>query len=377
MLNIMSQGIFRSRSQKTIATPSPATPRPTPTLRPSLARLPLIRRSIPRKAFAETKELKRLRRPADSPSMANYTLLRTIGTGSFARVRLAIDRENNEIVVLKSMSKSLLLRRKQVAHVMAEKTLLAQLSSPFLLTLKATFQDTFSLHLVLEFVQGGELYHLLAKQGRIESCDARVYAAEAVCALSYLHSKSVVYRDLKPENVLITSTGHLKLADFGFAKKLKPQEKTFTLCGTPEYLAPELILNTGHDFRCDWWALGVLIFEMLTGTAPFRADSPYNLYKTILTNQVEFPGQMDCEARTLVSALLCKDPEARAVESGIRAHSYFAGLSWEAAAQRRLTPSYKPKVRSPLDASHFDKYPEKDPTLDECKPTDPSTFLDF
>lgn len=377
LLNIMSQTIFHSRSQKDIAISSSPTPRPTPTIRASIARLPLLRRAAPRKTLADTKEVKRLRRQTAGPSLANFTLLRTIGTGSFARVRLAIDRANNEIVVLKSMSKSLLLRRKQVAHVLSEKALLAQLSSPFLLTLKGSFQDTFSLYLVLEFVQGGELYHMLAKKGCIESHDARIYAAEVVCALSYLHSKSVVYRDLKPENVLIASTGHVKLADFGFAKQLKPKEKTYTLCGTPEYLAPEIILNTGHDFRCDWWAVGVLIYEMLTGTAPFRADNPYNLYKTILTHQVEYPSQMENNARDLVAALLTKDPEVRATESDIRAHSFFAGLSWEAAAQRRLTPTHKPKVRSPLDASHFDKYPEKSDVLDECKPTDPSTFLDF
>ena len=377
-MNIMKPTIFRSKSEKNVSAATiPSSPRLPRIPEACSGRLPLIRRSIPRKTLAETQEFRPFGSQAVHLSLSDFTILRTIGTGSFARVRLAINRSTREVVVLKSMSKSLILRRKPVAHVLAEKTLLGKLASPFLLTLKGAFQDTNSLHLVLEFVQGGELYHLLAQRGCIESCDARIYAAEVFCALSYLHSKSVVYRDLKPENILITATGHIKLADFGFAKQLNSQEKTYTLCGTPEYLAPEVILNTGHDFRCDWWTLGVLLYEMLTGSTAFTGKNSYLLYQNILTQQVEFPAEMDCNARILISTLLCKDPDNRATELEIRSSAYFANISWKAAARRRLIPSYIPKVKNALDASHFDKYVEREEVREECRASDQYIFKDF
>lgn len=374
----MKPSIFRSKSEKNFSAATiPSSPRLPQIAIAGSGRLSLIRRSIPRKPLAETQELRPFGSQAVYLSLSDFIILRTIGTGSFARVRLAINRSTREVVVLKSMSKSLILRRKQVAHVLAEKALLGKLASPFLLTLKGAFQDTNSLHLALEFVQGGELYHLLAQRGYIERCDARIYAAEIVCALSYLHSQSVVYRDLKPENILITATGHLKLADFGFAKQLNPQEKTYTLCGTPEYLSPEVILNTGHDFRCDWWTLGVLLYEMLTGSTPFKGSSSYLLYQSILTQQVEFPAEMESNARILIAILLCKDPDNRATELEIRSSAYFANISWKAVVKRQLIPSYIPKIRNALDASHFDKYVESEEVREECRATDQYIFKDF
>lgn len=370
----MKAGIFRSKTQKDVTMSSPRLP--LITIRSS-NRFPTLRRSTVRNTLAETKEAKQLKQQGASPSLADFIILRTIGVGSFARVRLAISQSTKEVVALKCMSKSLILKRKQVTHVLAEKAILAQLVSPFLLMFKGTFQDAYFLYLVLEYVQGGELYHLLAQKGYIEKCDARVYSAEIVCALGYLHSKSIVYRDLKPENILITNTGHIKLADFGFAKQLKSGEKTYTLCGTPEYIAPEVILSTGHDIGCDWWALGILMCEMLTGRAPFQGNSPYLLYQNILTQKVELPAQMDFQAQSLISSLLCKDPDSRATESEIRGSAYFAGISWEAAAQKRLLPTHIPKVRNTVDTSHFDKYKESEGVLDERRPTDPSTFRDF
>jgi len=373
----MKASIFHSKSQKDVTMIASSTPR-LPLIRtPSFNQLPALRRSTFRNTLAETKESKQLKHSGASQSLADFTILRTIGVGSFARVRLAITRSTKEVVVLKSMSKSHIFKRKQVTHVLAEKTILAQLASPFLLTLRGTFQDAYYLHLVLEYVQGGELYHLLAQKGYIDSYDARVYSAEVVCALSYLHSQSIVYRDLKPENILITTKGHIKLADFGFAKVLKCGEKTYTLCGTPEYLAPEVILNTGHDFPCDWWALGVLLCEMLTGSAPFQGSTPYLLYQSILNQKVEFPACIDFQERALISSMLCKDPDRRATENEIRGSAYFADVAWEAVAKRRLLPRHVPTVRNAVDTSHFDKYKEAEGVLDERRPTDPTTFRDF
>jgi serine/threonine protein kinase len=264
-----------------------------------------------------------------------------------------------------------------VEHVHNEKKLLQNMDSPFLLALKGSFKDNFFLYLVMEYVQGGELYHVLAKNGFIEENDARIYTSEVVCALSYLHSRKVIYRDLKPENILITSTGHIKLADFGFAKALSRLEQTFTLCGTPEYLAPEVIDQSGHSFACDWWTLGVLMYEMLVGHAPFHGNTPYNLYQNIMTEDVEFPSHIASDARSLISSLLIKDPQLRATETQIRAHPYFAGVVWENVEKLKMKPTYKPKIKNPLDASNFDKYPETDLAVDEKKTTDPDLFREF
>lgn len=348
--------------------------KPTLTLPPIKASM--IAKKV-RKAPAAISLRKRTSLSPTTPTLSNYSFMRTIGTGSFARVRLAITRQSGEVVVVKSMSKSLIVRRAQMDHVLSEKQVLSSLSSPFIVELKAAFQDPFFLYLVLEYIQGGELYHLLAQTGYIEPQSAKLYASEVVCALSYLHSQSVVYRDLKPENVLIAANGHIKLADFGFAKMLKAGERTFTLCGTPEYLAPEVITSTGHDYQCDWWALGVLLYEMLAGRPPFTGETPFALYEAIVNAEVAFPMTMDLTARSLIAALLIKAPGARAAEQQVKSHQFFAGVDWTTVEQCKTDPPYKPKIRNPMDARNFDQYPEEDDNIDERKATDPEVFRDF
>ena len=286
-----------------------------------------------------------------------------------------MDKITGEAVVVKIISKSIVLKRKQLEHVLNESRLVTQLRHPFLVSCKSRFQDPFFLYMVLEYVPGGELYHLFAKTGTIEPYDARIYACEVVCALSYLHGLHMAYRDIKPENLLITASGHIKITDFGFLKVTK--EKTYTLCGTPEYLAPEIINKEGYDKRCDWWALGVLLFEMLVGRPPFQAASPFELYERILMIEVRYPSSLSADVRSLLEILLVKDPEQRASECEIRASAYFEGIDWDEAARGRLKPHYRPRVKNPFDSSHFDKYQESNLPLDEQKTTDPVLFADF
>ena len=261
--------------------------------------------------------------------------------------------------------------------MLSEKKVLSKVAHPFLVELKSTFQDSFFLYLVLEYVQGGELYHLLTRTGYIEPYDARIYACEMVSALVYLHANNIVFRDLKPENVLITPAGHVKLTDFGFAKVLGQGERTFTLCGTPEYLAPEVITSTGHSFECDWWALGVLLFEMLAGCSPFSGDTPFQLYEHILTSEVSYPSHLDLTTRSLIGSLLIKDPSMRATESSIKTHPYFSTVDWEDVRDLKLQPDFRPRVRNPMDTRNFEKYAEEDQALDERKPTDAGVFREF
>jgi serine/threonine protein kinase len=285
-----------------------------------------------------------------------------------------MDKLTNEAAVIKIISKSWVLRRNQLSHVFAERDILAHLHHPFVVSFKGSFQDRFCLYLVLEYVQGGELYTRLSQTGCIEAHDAKIYACEVFSALSYLHSKQIAYRDLKPENILLTKTGHIKLVDFGLAKIVV--DRTFTLCGTPQYLAPEVISAEGHDMQCDWWALGVLIFEMLTGMTPYQADSPSELFQQILTVEVRFESGFPRDARALIEMLLEKDPKKRATKEQIRNSEYFAGVDWIQVSQSRLRPHYRPKVKNPLDASHFDKYSEEF-LLEDIKPTEAVLFADF
>ena len=308
-------------------------------------------------------------------SLYRYSLMRTIGTGSFSRVRVAVEKLTNEVVAIKIISKSMVLRRNQLNHILEERKLLASLQHPFIVEFKGAFQDPYFLYFVMEFVQGGDLYGLLVQQGAIEAYDAKVYISEIFCGLAYLHSKHVVYRDLKPENILLTSSGHIKLADLGFAKET--HEKTYTLCGTPQYLAPEMISREGHDQQCDWWAMGVLLYEMLIGTAPFDADSPYGLYEEILTAEVQFPLELPREVRALIGILLVKDPKKRGNERQIRASAYFAGVKWDQVEQFGLQPMYRPRVKNSFDTSCFDKYEENDLPVDEKKPTAAALFSGF
>ncbi len=153
--------------------------------------------------------------------------------------------------------------------------------------------------MVLEFVQGGDLFTLLRTESNFTNDVATFYISEIVLALEYLHSLDIAYRDLKPENLLIDQNGHIKIADFGFAKVVK--DKTYTLCGTPEYLAPEIILSNGYNKEADWWALGILLYEMLVGHPPFFDNTPEDIYKLILQGEFEIPSHISPQAKSLLT----------------------------------------------------------------------------
>lgn len=194
--------------------------------------------------------------------------------------------ENAEVYALKILRKTQVIKLKQIDHVRHERAVLAEVSGhPFITNLVATFADQDSLYMLLDYVPGGELFSYLRKFRRFDEPVARLYAAEIVLVLEYLHEQQggIAYRDLKPENLLLDKDGHIKLVDFGFAKRLGHKDdhpvETYTLCGTPEYLAPEVIQNKGHTTAVDWWALGILIYEFLTGYPPFYHNNPMEIYK--------------------------------------------------------------------------------------------------
>ncbi|KAH7297872.1 hypothetical protein KP509_25G016500 [Ceratopteris richardii] len=248
----------------------------------------------------------------------------------------------------------------QVAHVKAEKDILKKIDFPFIVNLLGYCQDDKCVYLVLEYVSGGDFFGHLRTKDKLDEATARFYAAQIVLAFEYLHSLDIIYRDLKPENLLLDEKGDLKIADFGFAKKI--DHRTFTLCGTPDYLAPEIILAKGHGKAVDWWTLGVLIYEMLAGVAPFADDDASATYQKILDGKIIFPRYFSRSAKDLIRKLLTADLTKRigCLKDGVREikhHPWFSNVKWDNVFHRKDKPPIKPKpLNSPSDTSNFDEF---------------------
>lgn len=249
-----------------------------------------------------------------SLKLDDFDLLKVVGKGSFGKVMQVMKKDTQRIYALKTLRKQHIISRSEVAHTLAERSVLAQINNPFIVPLKFSFQSPEKLYLVLAFVNGGELFHHLQKEQRFDINRSRFYAAELLCALECLHGFGVIYRDLKPENILIDYVGHIALCDFGLCKlDMKDEDKTNTFCGTPEYLAPELLHGQGYTKAVDWWTLGVLLYEMLTGLPPFYDENTNEMYRKILSEPLHFPGPeiVPPAARDLLSKLLDRDANRR------------------------------------------------------------------
>ncbi|KAK3336409.1 kinase-like domain-containing protein [Cercophora scortea] len=318
-------------------------------------------------------------------SLSDFHRVRTLGTGTFARVVLVrpaygTEAERSQVFALKILRKTEVIKLKQIDHVRHERQLLADVSGhPFITELMASFSDHDFLYLLLDYVPGGELFSYLRKFRRFDEDMARFYAAEIVLVLEYLHEQQggIAYRDMKPENLLLDADGHIKLVDFGFAKRLGNNDndhpvETYTLCGTPEYLAPEVIHNKGHTTAVDWWALGILIYEFLTGYPPFWHQNPIEIYKQIVEKPVVFPHDppISDAAKDIIRQFCTVDRSRRLgnISGGaarVKAHPFFDGVDWDAIVHKRDRGPIVPPVRYPGDAQCFDIYPEEDATRDE------------
>lgn len=267
-------------------------------------------------------------------------------------------RDTNRIYAMKILNKSKIVSRSEVTHTLAERIVLAKITHPFIVPLKFSFQTPEKLYLVLAFVNGGELFYHLQQETRFDENRARFYIAELLTALECLHGYNIIYRDLKPENILLDCTGHIALCDFGLCKlNMVDQTTTNTFCGTPEYLAPELLYGQGYTKTVDWWTLGVLLYEMLTGLPPFYDENTNEMYRRILEDNLTFPDDMSVRARSLLRGLLNRDPAQRLGNRGaaeIKAHPFFAEIDWGKLLARRYQPPFKPKVASAADTSNFD-----------------------
>ncbi|KAG2451162.1 hypothetical protein HYH02_003770 [Chlamydomonas schloesseri] len=306
-------------------------------------------------------------RPPRVPCKADYAWVRVIGAGSFGRVSLARELAGGRLVAIKTLNKVAVIRENQVQHVLDERAMLARVAGyPFLINLLASFQDTDNIYLVMDYVPGGEFFTHMRDNGPLHEMHARFYVAQIILALEHLHGKGIAYRDLKPENLLIGADGYVRLTDLGFAKVVKT--RTYTLCGTPDYLAPEVIMNQGHTTAVDWWSLGCVVYEMLHGFPPFYTGQPQETYTRILARAFKFPSKFGPYAIDLIDKLLTVDPATRlgAGPEGVQAikdHAWFTNLDWSLVVAKAYQPPHVPKLASDDDTRCFDSF-EHLPPLD-------------
>ncbi|KAJ3023495.1 UNVERIFIED_CONTAM: hypothetical protein HDU68_008594 [Siphonaria sp. JEL0065] len=293
-----------------------------------------------------------------SLSVDDFEIMRVLGKGSFGKVVQVKKKDTGRIYAMKILKKSSIVERDEVEHTLAERNVLAKVSHPFIVNIKFSFQSKDKLYLVLAFVNGGELFHHLQLEGRFEEDRAKLYAAELLSALECLHSFNIIYRDLKPENILLDYTGHIALCDFGLCKfNMKDGNKTNTFCGTPEYLAPELLLGHGYTKCVDYWTLGVLIYEMITGLPPFYDENQNEMYKRIVGDELVFPDELGDCVKDLLTKMLNRDPNARLGNNGaqeIKNHPWFAEIDWKRLNARKYRPTFRPQVANSSDTSNFD-----------------------
>lgn len=294
--------------------------------------------------------------PPSERNVDDYDTIKAIGTGAYGEVFLVRNKRTFTYHAMKVVEKSVVVERHHVKHLILEKKILQCVSFPFLVSLDDAFKDNVYLYFILPYISGGELFTYIQKYGSLSEHLAKFYACQVVLALEYLHHCEIVHRDLKPENILVDTNGFLKVCDFGFCKVLK--KKTWTLCGTPEYLAPEVILSKGYSFAVDWWALGVLIYEMLTGGPPFYASDPNKLYEKVLDGQYKCPDNLSQHSKTIIKGFLQVDPSKRlgslkAAVFDIKSHTWFADVCWQSVLHQRLDPPYIPVCGAPGDTSNF------------------------
>lgn len=297
--------------------------------------------------------------------LTDFEVKGTLGTGTFGRVLLVRLRNSSQpstqnCFAMKVLRKTEIVRLRQVEHVNAERYILSRVRHPFVVDLYATFQDSLNIYMLLSYVPGGELFTHLRRAQRFTPDVTRFYLANIILALKYLHSFNIIYRDLKPENLLLDSRGYLRLTDFGFAKIV--DDRTWTLCGTPEYLAPEIIQSDGHGKAADWWACGILAYEMMVGYPPFFDETAYGIYEKILKGKIHWPRDMDRLSRDIVKAFLHPDRSKRLGNliggaQDVLDHPWFRGVDWDALERREIRAPIIPHVTSLEDTRHFSRLP--------------------
>jgi len=300
-------------------------------------------------------------KPESPPRLDAFKMIKVIGKGSFGKVFLVKEIKTGQMFALKVLKKDNIIKRNQVEHTKTERSVLGYVKHPFIVGMNMAFQSREKLYFVLDYCAGGELFFHLGKLGKFTESRSRFYAAEIILAISYVHSLDIIYRDLKPENVLLDGAGHIRLTDFGLSKEgiSSSSSGANSFCGTPEYLAPEILNRQGHGRGVDWWSLGALLYEMLTGLPPFYCQDRERLFEKIRKSELHYPASLSSNSKHVLRGLLTKDPTRR-LGSGpkdaeeIKPHPFFTSIDWDKLQRGEIAPPWTPTILGNQDTSQFD-----------------------
>uniref|UniRef100_A0A7N8WRL0 Protein kinase C n=1 Tax=Mastacembelus armatus TaxID=205130 RepID=A0A7N8WRL0_9TELE len=306
-------------------------------------------------------------------NLHDFVFIKVLGKGSFGKVMLAELKGSDEVYAVKVLKKDVILQDDDVDCTMTEKRILALARKhPYLTQLFCCFQTKDRLFFVMEYVNGGDLMFQIQRSRKFDEARSRFYAAEVTSALMFLHRHGVIYRDLKLDNILLDAEGHCKLADFGMCKEgILNGVTTTTFCGTPDYIAPEILQELDYGPSVDWWALGVLMYEMMAGQPPFEADNEDDLFESILHDDVLYPVWLSKEAVSILKAFMTKSPNkrlgcvvAQGLEEAIKLHPFFREIDWTLLEQRKIRPPFKPRIKTKRDVNNFDQdFTREEPVL--------------
>ncbi|CAH0561310.1 unnamed protein product [Brassicogethes aeneus] len=292
-------------------------------------------------------------------TLESFEFIKVLGKGTFGKVILCREKATQRLYAIKILKKNVIIQKDEVAHTETENRVLRSTNHPFLISLKYSFQTNDRLCFVMEYVNGGELFFHLSNERVFTEERTKFYGAEILLALGYLHTHGIIYRDLKLENLLLDRDGHIKIADFGLCKEgIIHGRTTKTFCGTPEYLAPEVLEDNDYGGAVDWWGMGVVMYEMMCGRLPFYNRDHDVLFALILMEEVKFPRNLSIEARELLKGLLVKDPLKR-LGGGpedareIMAHPFFRSIDWKDLFNKKIPPPFKPQVLNDTDTRYF------------------------
>ncbi|CAH1791625.1 unnamed protein product [Owenia fusiformis] len=291
--------------------------------------------------------------------LEDFDFIKVLGKGTFGKVILCREKDTSAFFAIKILKKTVIIAKDEVVHTLTESRVLQTTKHPFLTQLKYSFQTADRLCFVMEYVNGGELFYHLSRERVFTEERTKFYGAEIISALGYLHQNDIVYRDLKLENLLLDKDGHIKIADFGLCKEeMFFGASTKTFCGTPEYLAPEVLEDNDYGRAVDWWGTGVVMYEMMCGRLPFYNRDHEVLFELILLEDIRFPRTISTEACSLLGGLLIKDPKRRlgggeADVEDIKRHPFFASVNWQDLLDKKIKPPWKPEVSGPADTAYI------------------------
>ncbi|MQL88922.1 hypothetical protein Taro_021500 [Colocasia esculenta] len=292
--------------------------------------------------------------------LEDFEVLKLVGRGAFGKVFQVRKKGTSEIYAMKVMRKDKIMEKNHAEYMKAERDILTKIDHPFIVQLRYSFQTKYRLYLVLDFVNGGHLFFQLYRHVMFSEDLARIYTAEIVSAVSHLHANGIMHRDLKPENILLDVEGHAMLTDFGLAKQFEENARSNSMCGTIEYMAPEIVLGKGHDKAADWWSVGILLFEMLTGKPPFCGGNRERIQQKIMKEKIKLPAYLSSDVHSLLKGLLQKEPSRRlgcgpGGSSEVKNHKWFKCINWKKLEARSIQPAFRPDVAGKLCVANFDE----------------------